>query len=228
MYTRARSAGAGRAVVELGAVPGGYAWVFPKGDHVNVGVGGWESEGPRLREHLERACAAYELPAERLEALRGYRLPMRRPGDAAGSAGVCCSSATRPGSSTRSPATGSTRRSSARASRPRRRSTCSAGGRRASRSTGRGSTRRSAARWPRRGRRSWRSSDSRGWSTGSRGCRSSGASRPRSCAAIWRIPDEARGLVRAPLRLVETLGPLSALTRSQAGRGGCRSAPSWT
>src|SRR4249920_3787648 len=73
----------GLAVVDLGAVPGGYAWVFPKGDHVNVGVGGWESEGPRLREHLERACAAYGLPAERLEELRGYRLPMRRPGDLA-------------------------------------------------------------------------------------------------------------------------------------------------
>jgi flavin-dependent dehydrogenase len=44
---------------------------------VNVGVGGWESEGPRLREHLERACAEYGLPPERLESLRGYRLPMR-------------------------------------------------------------------------------------------------------------------------------------------------------
>jgi geranylgeranyl reductase family protein len=73
----------GRAAVELGSVPGGYAWVFPKGDHVNVGVGGWESEGPRLREHLDRACGEYGLPGSRLEALRGYRLPMRRPGDAA-------------------------------------------------------------------------------------------------------------------------------------------------
>jgi len=73
----------GRAVVELGSVPGGYAWVFPKGDHVNVGVGGWESEGPRLREHLDRACAEYGLPAERLAGVRGYRLPMRRPGDRA-------------------------------------------------------------------------------------------------------------------------------------------------
>jgi geranylgeranyl reductase family protein len=73
----------GRAVVELGTVPGGYAWVFPKGDHVNVGVGGWESEGPRLREHLERACAAYGLPHEHLESLRGYRLPMRRAGERA-------------------------------------------------------------------------------------------------------------------------------------------------
>src|SRR5262245_1104119 len=76
-HVHAREDYRGRAVVELGTVPGGYAWIFPKGDHVNVGVGGWESEGPRLREHLERACAGYGLPAERLESLRGYRLPMR-------------------------------------------------------------------------------------------------------------------------------------------------------
>jgi geranylgeranyl reductase family protein len=71
----------GRAVVDVGVIPGGYAWVFPKGEHVNVGVGGWPSEGPRLREHLERACAAYGLPSGQLESLRGYRLPMRRAGD---------------------------------------------------------------------------------------------------------------------------------------------------
>src|SRR5439155_18179605 len=40
-----------RAVVELGEIPGGYGWVFPKGDHVNVGVGAWQAEGPRLRDH---------------------------------------------------------------------------------------------------------------------------------------------------------------------------------
>ena len=79
-HVHAREDYRGRAVVELGTVPGGYAWVFPKGDHVNVGVGGWESEGPRLREHLERACRAYGLPADRLESVRGYRLPMRRAG----------------------------------------------------------------------------------------------------------------------------------------------------
>jgi geranylgeranyl reductase family protein len=83
-YTHAREERwRGRAVVELGVVPGGYAWVFPKGDHVNVGVGGWESEGPRLREHLERACAEYGLSSSLLEGLRGYRLPMRRPGEEA-------------------------------------------------------------------------------------------------------------------------------------------------
>ena len=67
----------GLAVVELGVVPGGYGWVFPKGDHVNVGVGGWGSEGPRLRERLSALCRAYGIDETRVVALRGHRLPMR-------------------------------------------------------------------------------------------------------------------------------------------------------
>ncbi|MDQ3876386.1 MAG: geranylgeranyl reductase family protein, partial [Actinomycetota bacterium] len=70
-----------RAVIELGVVPGGYAWVFPKGNHVNVGVAGWEAEGPRLREHLRRLLEQHRLPPA-LEAVRGFRLPLRRPGAA--------------------------------------------------------------------------------------------------------------------------------------------------
>jgi geranylgeranyl reductase family protein len=69
-----------RAVVELADIPGGYGWVFPKGDHANVGVGGWQSEGPRLREHLRRVCEAHGLEPEALESLRGHRLPLRPPG----------------------------------------------------------------------------------------------------------------------------------------------------
>jgi flavin-dependent dehydrogenase len=68
----------GRLVLELGIVPGGYGWVFPKGDHVNVGVGGWEREGPRLRGLLREVCAAHDLPADQLSELRGHRLPLRR------------------------------------------------------------------------------------------------------------------------------------------------------
>jgi geranylgeranyl reductase family protein len=66
----------GRLCLELANVPGGYGWVFPKGDHVNVGVGGWEREGPRLREHLARFCREYGIPASSLEDTRGYRLPL--------------------------------------------------------------------------------------------------------------------------------------------------------
>jgi geranylgeranyl reductase family protein len=69
-----------RAVVELADIPGGYGWVFAKGDHVNVGVGAWQSEGPKIREHLARVCKAHGLEPGQLESLRGHRLPLRRPG----------------------------------------------------------------------------------------------------------------------------------------------------
>jgi geranylgeranyl reductase family protein len=75
----ARERYARRAVVELADIPGGYGWVFPKGDHVNVGVGAWQMEGPRIREHLARVCAAHHLDPAQLDALRGHRLPLRRP-----------------------------------------------------------------------------------------------------------------------------------------------------
>lgn len=64
-----------RLVAELGVIPGGYGWIFAKGDHVNVGVGGWRSQGPRLREHLALLCAEHGLDAARLTDVRGYRLP---------------------------------------------------------------------------------------------------------------------------------------------------------
>jgi len=69
----------GLLCLELANVPGGYGWVFPKRDHVNVGVGGWEREGPRLREHLMRFCREYGIPESSLEDVRGYRLPLVHP-----------------------------------------------------------------------------------------------------------------------------------------------------
>ena len=70
-----------RMVLELGTIHGGYAWVFPKGDHVNVGVGGLQDEGPRLREHLDQLCAEHAIDPDTLTEVRGHRLPMRRPGN---------------------------------------------------------------------------------------------------------------------------------------------------
>src|SRR5262245_37504947 len=65
------------AWVELGIVPGGYGWVFPKGDHANLGVGGWMSEGPNLRVHLDRLAREHGIEPSELESVRGHRLPMR-------------------------------------------------------------------------------------------------------------------------------------------------------
>jgi geranylgeranyl reductase family protein len=81
----ARDRYARRAVIELADIPGGYGWVFPKGDHVNVGVGAWESEGPKLREHLRRVCEAHGVRPDELTELRGHRLPLRRAGTAVAS-----------------------------------------------------------------------------------------------------------------------------------------------
>ena len=79
-YSRMERSGYdGRLALELGVVPGGYGWVFPKGDHANFGVGGWEAEGPRLRDHLRRLCEAHGASFDDLEELRGYRLPLREP-----------------------------------------------------------------------------------------------------------------------------------------------------
>jgi geranylgeranyl reductase family protein len=69
----------GRLVLELGVVPGGYGWIFPKGDHVNVGVGGWAKEAPTLRAELSRFCREYLIDESALEAVRGYRLPLLKP-----------------------------------------------------------------------------------------------------------------------------------------------------
>jgi geranylgeranyl reductase family protein len=71
---------AGAMVLEIAVIRGGYGWIFTKGDHVNVGVGGNEEEGPRLRGELRRMCETYGIdPAEARET-RGYRLPLRLPG----------------------------------------------------------------------------------------------------------------------------------------------------
>jgi geranylgeranyl reductase family protein len=68
------------ALLEFTTVPGGYGWIFPKGDHTNFGVGGWPTEGPRLRAHLDELCTAHGVDVAELTQVRGHRLPIRRSG----------------------------------------------------------------------------------------------------------------------------------------------------
>src|SRR5258708_8882005 len=65
--------------LEIAVIRGGYGWIFPKGDHINVGVGGNESEGPRLRAELRRMCEEYGVDPDAATETRGYRLPLRKP-----------------------------------------------------------------------------------------------------------------------------------------------------
>ena len=70
---------AGAIVLEIAVIRGGYGWIFPKGDHLNVGVGGNAEEAPKLRDELRRMCEAYGIDPETASDTRGYRLPMRLP-----------------------------------------------------------------------------------------------------------------------------------------------------
>jgi len=71
-----------RLVLEFGTIPGGYGWIFPKGDHLNVGVGGWKAEAPNLRKHLARLCEAHGFDDTALTDVRGHHLPFRKRGSA--------------------------------------------------------------------------------------------------------------------------------------------------
>ena len=71
----------GQVALQFGSVPGGYGWVFPKGDHVNVGIGGWKDAiGSSLRDHLNDTCRRYGFDPADLTNVRGHHLPLARPG----------------------------------------------------------------------------------------------------------------------------------------------------
>ncbi len=65
--------------LDLGSPPGGYGWMFPRGDHVNIGVGGWLHTAPRLRALLDGLIRFYGFDPSTMWGVRGYHLPVRRP-----------------------------------------------------------------------------------------------------------------------------------------------------
>jgi len=67
--------------LNLSYLPGGYGWIFPKSDHINIGVGGWKDQvGSTLRQDLDRFCALYGFDPTDVTQLRGHHLPLARPG----------------------------------------------------------------------------------------------------------------------------------------------------
>ena len=68
--------------LELGSMPGGYGWVFPKHDHCNVGLGGVPSAARGLRDELSRYAECESFDAHALTELRGHHLPLRDPDSA--------------------------------------------------------------------------------------------------------------------------------------------------
>jgi len=66
--------------LDLGGLAGGYGWVFPKSDHLNVGVGAWKYASFTLKPKLAELSRRYGFDPASLENLRGHHLPVRRPG----------------------------------------------------------------------------------------------------------------------------------------------------
>jgi geranylgeranyl reductase family protein len=65
--------------IDFTNICGGYGWLFPKGEHVNIGVGGWQGVGPTLRTRLDVLTRQYGYDPANLWNLRGHPLPVRRP-----------------------------------------------------------------------------------------------------------------------------------------------------
>lgn len=74
-----------RARFDLGVPLGGYGWVFPKGDHLSVGVGVFTRGGARrrLRDELSRYLHAVGLGEGSVRRVRGAPIPVRPRRDAA-------------------------------------------------------------------------------------------------------------------------------------------------
>jgi geranylgeranyl reductase family protein len=68
--------------LDVGGIEGGYGWIFPKGDHLNIGLGGWKHVGSTLRERLDQLVRYYGYDPKDVWGLRGHHLPMRQRGSA--------------------------------------------------------------------------------------------------------------------------------------------------
>jgi geranylgeranyl reductase family protein len=65
--------------LDIGGTPGGYGWLFPKSDHINIGMGAWKHFGPNLREYLGRLVRYYGFEPADVWGLRGHHMPVRLP-----------------------------------------------------------------------------------------------------------------------------------------------------
>ncbi len=68
-----------RIGLDIGDHPGGYGWIFPKGDHLNFGVAAWKHLGPGLRDRLAAYARASGFDPVTLWGIRGHHLPYRHP-----------------------------------------------------------------------------------------------------------------------------------------------------
>jgi geranylgeranyl reductase family protein len=68
--------------LDLGHIRGGYGWIFPKKDHLSVGVGGSLRQAKRLKPYYQEMLASHNLGSHEITKPRSHFLPVRRNGTA--------------------------------------------------------------------------------------------------------------------------------------------------
>ena len=66
--------------LDFGTLRGGYMWVFPKEDHLSIGVASFVRDSPKFRPLLARYLEFLQLGNYEERLTRGHRLPLRRRG----------------------------------------------------------------------------------------------------------------------------------------------------
>jgi geranylgeranyl reductase family protein len=70
----------GRAHLDLGCVPGGYAWVFPKRDHLSVGAGCNASRAKGLDTHYHKFLDSLDIASYAIASSCSHLIPTRTNG----------------------------------------------------------------------------------------------------------------------------------------------------
>ncbi len=66
--------------LDLGHMRGGYGWVFPKNDHLSVGVGSPSQQARRLKSGYQQVLKSHSLNNYTASRIRSHWLPVRRKG----------------------------------------------------------------------------------------------------------------------------------------------------
>ena len=65
---------------DLGTIPGGYGWLFPKENCLSIGVAGHIRFNKKLRPYLKRLLRSYNLANCQIKTFRGALIPVRKKG----------------------------------------------------------------------------------------------------------------------------------------------------
>jgi geranylgeranyl reductase family protein len=72
---RAMADWAQTALLEFGAIKGGYLWIFPKREHLSVGIGAFRKSKAKLRDVLRQEMAKFGISLDGI-TLHGHPLPI--------------------------------------------------------------------------------------------------------------------------------------------------------